>query len=77
MYIHIFTPSFSPQIPEAAPQLAAACAISALHDLQNASAAVRRQKVTSLEYMLNRYSRIPVAQPQEYEYRIPPGSPCI
>jgi len=24
-------------------------------------------------YVLNRYSRIPVAQPHEYEYRIPPG----
>jgi len=24
-------------------------------------------------YVLNTYSRIPVTQPQEYEYRIPPG----
>jgi len=27
-------------------------------------------------YVLNRYSRIPT-QPHEYEYRIPPGEPCI
>ena len=33
--------------------------------------------VTCRAYVLNRYSRIPVAQPQEYEYRIPPGEPCI
>jgi len=31
----------------------------------------------SYAYVLNRYSRIPVAQPQENEYRIPPGEPCI
>jgi len=30
----------------------------------------------SRPYVLNRYSRIPVAQPQEYKYRIPPGYPC-
>ena len=28
-------------------------------------------------YVLNRYSRIPAAQLQEHEYRIPPGCPCI
>ena len=28
-------------------------------------------------YVLNRCSRIPVAQAHEYEYRIPPGPPCI
>jgi len=28
-------------------------------------------------YVLNRYSRIPGTQPHEYEYRIPPGEPCI
>jgi len=30
-----------------------------------------------LSYVLNTYSRIPVTQPQEYEYRIPRGEPCI
>ena len=34
------------QLPEAIPKLGAACAVGALHDLQNASASVRRQKVT-------------------------------
>jgi len=28
-------------------------------------------------YVLNRYSRIPGTQPHGYEYRIPPGEPCI
>jgi len=28
-------------------------------------------------YVLNRYSRIPGTQPHEYQYRIPPGEPCI
>ena len=27
-------------------------------------------------YMLNRYSRIPGTQPQEYEYRTLSGKPC-
>jgi len=28
-------------------------------------------------YVLNTYSRISVTQPHEYEFRIPPGQPCI
>jgi len=28
-------------------------------------------------YMLNRYSRIPGTQPQEYEYHIPPSKPVL
>jgi len=28
-------------------------------------------------YVLNRYSRIPGTQPDEYEYRTPTGEPCI
>jgi len=31
----------------------------------------------SLPHLLNRYSRIPVVPPHKYEYRIPPGKPCI
>jgi hypothetical protein len=33
-------------VPEAVPRLGAACAVGALHDLQESSASVRRQKVT-------------------------------
>jgi len=35
------------------------------------------QQMASWAYMLNIYSRISVAQPQEYEWRVPPGSLCI
>ena len=35
------------------------------------------QSSLSPPYVLERCSRIPVAQPQEYEYRIPPGESCI
>jgi len=28
-------------------------------------------------YVFNIISRLPVAQPQEHEYRIPPGEPCV
>jgi len=35
------------------------------------------ERVHSLPYVLNMYSRIPGAQSQEYEQRIPPGEPSI
>jgi len=45
--------------------------------LGGAHPVVAKFKTGEGAYVLNMYSRIPVEQPEEYEYRIPPGEPCL